>query len=101
MWTYSENTASLDFLNTLHSFAFFPTIKTYTRVTNSCKSAIDNIVTNIRNTKLETGVVIHDISDHYPSFLFTDFGKKGLDQVHKSKTKVIKSQVDFPFTYWA
>lgn len=58
-----DDAAKNNFINTLHSFSFFPTINTFTRVTHSTKSIIDNIITNIRNTPLESGVVLSKISD--------------------------------------
>ena len=37
-------------------------------------------------------MVIHDITDHYPTFLFTDIGKKASHQTHNNKTKVINEK---------
>lgn len=66
-----------DFINTLHSSSFFPTINIFTRVTNTT-TVIDNIVTNIRNVKLESGALLSDITDHYPTILYFNLDYKCL-----------------------
>ncbi len=50
-----EDGAKQDFMNTLHSSSFFPTVTNFSRVTQTSKTIIDNIITNVQNTKLETG----------------------------------------------
>lgn len=67
-----------DFINILHSSSFFPTINIFTRVTNTSTTVIDNIVTNIRNVKLESGALLSDITDHYPIILYFNLDYKCL-----------------------
>ena len=72
----------------LHSFSFFPTISTFTRVTESCRTIIDNIFTNSHKANIDSGIIFSDITDHYPIVLFTDLVKK-VDNSHTiTKTKV-------------
>ncbi len=87
-----DDTAKNNFINKLHSFSFYPTINTYTRVTHSTKSIIDNIVTNIHNTSLESGVVLSEISDHFPIVLFLDLTSRSSLPHHKIKAKVINKK---------
>ena len=70
-----DEAAKGDFINTLHSSSFFCTINHFTRVTHSTRSTIDNIIKNIQNTRLESGVVLSDITDHVP-IVFLDFASK-------------------------
>ena len=51
-----DDNTKIDFINTLHSSYFFPTINKYTRVTESSKSVIDNFITNIQNACINSGV---------------------------------------------
>ncbi len=67
-----EDATKNDFINTLHSFSFSPTINMFTRITHLSKSTIDNMVTNIHNSTLESGVVLSDITDHFPIVLFVN-----------------------------
>lgn len=88
-----EDTISKDFVNILQSSFFFPTINTFTRVTESSKTIIDNIFTNAHNAFLDPGVILSDVSDHYPIVLFTDLIDKTDDHHNKIKVKVIKRQI--------
>ena len=85
--------AKNDFLNTLHSYSFFPTINQFTRVKESTKSIIDNIITNISTTKLTSGVIISDISDHFPIFLAFDLANKHIfSRNPTTKVKVLNDK---------
>ena len=81
-----------EFINTLYSSAFYPTINLPTRVTNSSKTVIDNFITNIRNTKLVSGVLINDISDHFPIVLFINLNLKSHQQHQPLKCRVINEK---------
>lgn len=87
-----EDDHALNFLNTLHSFSFFPTITMPTRVTSTSQSLIDNIVTNIHNINMESGVVLSDISDHYSIVLYLDLGCKQIPPCLKTKTRIINGK---------
>lgn len=81
-----------DFMNTIHSSSFTPTINRYTRVTHSSKSIIDNIITNIQNSRLESGVVVTDISDHYPIVLSLNLASKPPPKRCKIKISVLNER---------
>ena len=57
-----------DFLLSLQSFSFIPTIDKPTRVFNNSAILIDNILTNKVDVKITSGNIISDISDHYSQF---------------------------------
>ena len=69
---------STDFLNTLTSCGFCPTISRPTRVTDHSSSLIDNILTNITSYNeaevRSAGILITDITDHFPIYLSTQIG---------------------------
>ena len=83
-----NDAAKHDFINTMHSSSFFPTINTFTRVTQTSSSIIDNFITNIRNTMLVTGVVRSDITDHFPIAFF--YGSAKMYSIPHPKTKKCK-----------
>ena len=57
-----------DFLLSLQSFSFIPTIDKPTRVYNNSATLIDNILTNKVDVEITSGNIISDISDHYSQF---------------------------------
>ena len=65
------NNVSLKFLNTLSSYSFLPHINEPTRITNTCKSLIDNIFSNVINTDFSNGILYSDVSDHLPIFIIS------------------------------
>ena len=77
-----KHAISPEFLFTLQSYSFIPTIDTPTRVYSSSAMLIDNIFTNKYCRKITSGNIISDISDHYSQFCLTesscetDFPKK-------------------------
>ena len=54
-----------DFLLSLQSFSFIPTIDKPTRVYNNSATLIDNILTNKVDVEITSGNIISDIRDHY------------------------------------
>ena len=63
---HSQNT-SQEFIDTMISATFLPLITKPTRVTNHTATLIDNIFCNVHPLP-ESGIVLSDISDHYPVF---------------------------------
>ena len=47
---------------------FCPTISKPTRITNYSATLIDNIITNIHEYPIKSGILYNDISDHFPIF---------------------------------
>lgn len=65
-----ESNSSIEFLNTLYSYYFDPLIDKPTRITCSSATLIDNILTNHFVNSITSGMMLTDISDHLPVFLF-------------------------------
>ena len=66
-----------EFLLSLQSFSFTPTIDKPIRVHNSSATLIDNILTNKVDANITRGNIVSDISDHFSQFcVFHTFFKK-------------------------
>ena len=67
-----------DFIELMYSHALFPNIVKPTRVTNSSATLIDNIFSNTLsgNSRLFSGILYTDISDHFPVFLIDYSARK-------------------------
>ena len=65
------NTSVFDFLDTMYSFGFFPSILKPTRITNSSATLIDNIFIN-NPLFSNAGLLDIDISDHLQIFAILD-----------------------------
>ena len=83
---HSLNT-SQEFLDTMLSATFLPLITKPTRVTNHSATLIDNIFCNV-NPLPESGIVLSDLSDHYP--VFTLFSRDPKTTKHTSEETVRK-----------
>ena len=57
-----------DFVHSLYTNAFYPTISKPTRVTEHSATLLDNIITNITGYCIKSGVLYNDISDHFTVF---------------------------------
>ena len=62
-----------EFLLSLQSFSFIPTIDKPTRVHNSSATLIDNILTNKVDANITSGNIVSDISDHFSQFCVSHF----------------------------
>ena len=59
---------STSFLNTMYSLSLLPIISKPTRITDNSASVIDNFFIN-EPCNFESGIIIYDISDHFPIFI--------------------------------
>ena len=59
-----------DFIHGMFASAFYPTISMPTRVTQQTATLIDNIITNMHEYPVKSGILYNDISDHFPVFNF-------------------------------
>ena len=69
---YDSHTPTFDFMNTLFSNNFLPCITHPTRISNNSATIIDNIFTNLTNSKITSGNILTHISDHFPQFLILE-----------------------------
>jgi len=63
----NRQAAASDYLEMLHSRGLFPLITEPTQITSTCSTLIDHIF-----TKIKSGLMINDISDHLPVFCVLD-----------------------------
>ena len=68
----ATHVATSEFLNTLISHSYFPTIRHPTRVTDSSATLLDDIFTNNCKYEMFSAIMYCDISDHYPVALHVD-----------------------------
>lgn len=59
-----------DFLDMMYSLTLFPKITRPTRITTHCATLIDNIFTNNIELNMVSGILVNDISDHLPVFVY-------------------------------
>ena len=57
-----------NFVNCLYDISLIPLITRTTRFGKSSSTLIDNILTNMCNHNVTSGILITDISDHLPTF---------------------------------
>ena len=62
-------THSESFLNQLLTYGFFPKIDRATRITNTAATLIDNILTNVHDQNLVSGIWTASVSDHLPVYV--------------------------------
>ena len=60
-----------DFINTSLAHSFIPKVDKPTRITHNTATIIDNIITNSTDIHSATGILVTDISDHFPIFHIT------------------------------
>ena len=67
---YDESKYVCEFLDMFFSYGFIPLINRPTRVTETTATIIDHIYTNNYNvnSKLLQGILVTDVSDHFPIF---------------------------------
>ena len=65
----NQNNSSTHFIESSMQHGFIQTIAKATRIFNNNTSLIDHIFTNSKNSEVNTGVIINDISDHFITFI--------------------------------
>ena len=73
----SSHRPTHDYLNLVYSCSLMPTIYKPTRITEHSATCIDNILTNnINVSNVVSNILITDISDHLPTILMVNTGKR-------------------------
>ena len=65
---YNDNTPTKNFVDMMFSLGLYQLIDKPTRITDHSATLIDNIFTNELDSKINSGLLISDISDHLPIF---------------------------------
>ena len=72
--TNDTNNLTVDFVHNMFANMFYPTISIPTRIVQQSATLIDNIITNIHEYPINSGILYDDISDHFPIFNFYNIG---------------------------
>ena len=70
---HKVNQGTKSFLDTKYSIGLYPLVDRPTRISNHSFSLIDNIFTNVTNHKVASGILVSDITDHLPIFVFCTY----------------------------
>ena len=65
----SENNNSVNFMQLMYSYGFSSIINKPTRINTNSSTQIDNIFSNVYNSKSIGGILCSEVSDHLPIFL--------------------------------
>lgn len=67
--TYQSNSLnSIHFTSIFNSNGYCPVINNPTRIKGECRSLLDNIYSNKNSSCFTSGILLNDMSDHYPVF---------------------------------
>lgn len=67
---YNHHASTQEFIDSLFSHAFLPLISNPTRLTSYSATLIDDIFTNNLAHNVLNGIVLNDLSDHLPVFVY-------------------------------
>ena len=62
------------FIDIIYSLGLYPLITKPTRITKDTATLIDNIFTNAIDKRTVNGILINDITDHFPVFSLCNYG---------------------------
>ena len=68
LFSIENSSTAHSFFNTLLSHGFFPTISRTTRSAHPSHTLLDNIFCNDLSRVMHSGVILNDLSDHFPIF---------------------------------
>ena len=63
-----------NYLNMIYSQGCIPTITHPTRITSTSSTLIDHIYTNNFIKEMKSFILLHDLTDHFPILVSTNFG---------------------------
>ena len=70
---YNSHKPTANYIDFIYSLGLFPLITRPSRIAENSATLIDNILTNELNVKLNSGLLINDLSDHLPVFTVCDY----------------------------
>ena len=68
---HDSHSGTKHFVDTMYSLNLYPLINKPTRVSRESATLIDNIFTNGLNKQTSSGVLINDITDNFPIYMYT------------------------------
>ena len=72
----NDHKKTAEFIDTMFSFGFYPLIIKPSRITKDSATLIDNIFVNITDGKINSGLLVTDVSDHLPVFAVLERNNK-------------------------
>lgn len=72
----NDHKKTAEFIDTMFSFGFYPLILKPSRITKDSATLIDNIFVNITDGKINSGLLVTDVSDHLPVFAVLERNNK-------------------------
>lgn len=93
----ASNTNRDEFENLMFSYAFLPLIDKPTRVTKKSATLIDNIYTNQPTNQQQpdlSGILVNDVSDHFPIFTSTNIIVKCSSQKFLKRRKYSQNNIN-------
>ena len=90
---HKVNQGTKSFLDTMYSIGLYPLIDRPTHISNHSYTLIDNVFTNVTNHKVTSGILVSDITDHLPIFVFcTHPNPNRADQKCNVKKRIINEK---------
>lgn len=89
---HNEHGPTNTFLNTVTSHYFLPTILRPTRITDTTRTLIDNIFTNIWPKTINSALITDAISDHLPVITWFSSHMGKLDKPANYRTRIFNDQ---------
>ena len=83
------------YLDTLHENSFLPLITLPTRKGHNSATILDHICTNIADDSFDSGIIVSEISDHFPVFYIRHFKDKFIEKKSQQKTRKFDSESIF------
>ena len=85
------------YLDTLLENSFLPLITLPTRIGLNSVTILDHICTNIADDSFDSGIIVSDISDHFPGLYIRSFKDKFIEKKSQQKTRKFDSESIFKF----
>ena len=85
---YLKHDDTSEYVDILLNNELLPLIVLPTQVTHKTASVIDHIVTNIKDNEFDSGILINDMSDHFPCSIL-EISKRKKEKISLTKTRLI------------
>lgn len=86
----SDHPKTTEFVNTMLSLSFYPLIIKPSRITKDSATLIDNIFINLIEGNAISGLLVADISDHFPVFTVFEMSKKVKSTANRDINKLVR-----------
>ena len=97
LWLLFKVSQTETYLDTLLENSFLPLITLPTRIGLNSVTILDHICTNFADDSFDSGIIVSDISDHFPGLYIRSFKDKFLEKKFQQKTRKFDSESIFKF----